>query len=157
MDNRPVVQLLLRTRRSQIIQVVQATCRDRGTYHQRLQLARRDRVHWETQPCGLNSIQGPMCWVQPWSQLRLVGRTRKNSQEKSCQTDKHLFSIIMIVLCMYYRSTVHKTFFSKFLLAAQIALILVLKQTTHLKESNDLHFTLVWVSKSYKKPNWTLT
>ena len=58
-NTRAVAHNLPHCRRSQM-QVVQATCRKCGTY-QRLQQARRNRVHCETQQYGLNSIQGHMC------------------------------------------------------------------------------------------------
>ena len=86
--------------RSQM-QVVSATCRDCGTYHQWLQLACKDCVQRKTQQCGLNSIQDYMCkcnienskdsWVEP-------ERITRNDHSMifwdfPMQTDKHFSSL----------------------------------------------------------------
>ena len=53
--------------------------------------------------------------------------------------------------------TFHHLFYFNILLAAQITLNLIPEQTIHHEESNNIHFTQVWVKRSCNKPDRTAT
>ena len=67
------------------------------------------------------------------------------------------FTFFLLLLFFIAKFDFEQLFCSNFFLAARIVSNLIPEWTTHLEQSNDVHFTQVWVRRSCEKPGWMST